>query len=106
MEINVSLTNRRKDFNANGVFSEDFFVVKKGSVIRLDFAEHIRGGKKAKSYRNNSLFVDEDGNVLIDCSFRSPSTAAQFVTGRSTNGYVAWRVDEKTTLGKFLGRSK
>ena len=78
------------------------FTVKKGGKINLDFAKHIRGGKSAKNYRDNPEFVDSDGNILKDCDFSSPSTAAQFVTGRSTNGYEAWKVDAKKNLGDYM----
>jgi len=104
MSIEVYLTNKDQSYAAQGTYTEEKFVVKKGSKIRLDFAEHIRGGRKAKSYREDPKFVDNDGNVLIDCEFGSSSTAAQFVTGRSTNGFVAWRVDEHTNLKRFLGK--
>ena len=46
--------------------------------------------------------MDENGNILKNCEFTSPSTAAQFVTGRSTNGYEAWKVEKKLSLGQYL----
>lgn len=104
MLLEVYLRSIDQDYDAKGVYSDGTFIVKKDSRICLDFAEHIRGGRKAKSYRNNPEFVDAVGNVLADCTFSSPSTAAQFVTGRSVNGYIAWRIDKKTTLKKFLGK--
>lgn len=102
MSIEVYLNSKDKSYDAKGTYSEGIFVVKKGSKIRLDFAEHIRGGRKAMLFRNDPIFVDEAGNVLADCTFSSPSTAAQFVTGRSTNGHVAWHIDQKTTLKKYI----
>jgi hypothetical protein len=39
---------------------------------------------------------------LVDVKFTSPSSAAQFVTGRSVNGYVAWRPDDKMSLKEYL----
>lgn len=102
MEIQVKLAPRNGSCYADGVFDGSVFTVKKGGKINLDFAKHIRGGKSAKSYRDNPDFVDSDGNILKDCDFSSPSTAAQFVTGRSTNGYEAWKVDAKKNLGDFL----
>lgn len=104
MSIEIYLTSRDQSYDAKGTYTEESFIVKKGSKIRLDFADHIRGGKKSKSYREDPSVVDSDGNVLKDCSFGSSSTAAQFVTGRSTNGLVAWHVDKKTSLKSYLGR--
>lgn len=103
MSIEVYLTSKDASYDAKGSYNEESFVVKKGSKIRLEFAEHIRGGRKAKSYRMDPNIVDSEGIVLKDCEFGSPSTAAQFVTGRSTNGLVAWRVDKKTSLKAHLG---
>lgn len=102
MLIEVKLHTRGEEIFANGKFDGKIFTVLAGGKIRTDFADHIRGGKKAKSYRDNREFVDEAGNILKDCTFTSPSTAAQFVTGRSTNGYEAWKVDTKTSLDKYM----
>lgn len=102
MNINVKLHKKDGTCYAEGIYSEENFVVKKGGKVSENFADHIRGGDTAKSYRNNSKYVNEDGTILADCEFKSPSTAAQFVTGRSTNGYEAWKVDERKTLGAFL----
>lgn len=104
MSIKVYLTNKKRSYDAKGTYNEKTFVVKKGSRIQLEFAKHIIGGHKAKSYREDPKYVDIDGNVLKDCVFGSSSTAAQFVTGRSANGFIAWRVDKKTNLKRFLGK--
>lgn len=104
MKINVFITSRRGDYRADGVFEDGKLTVKKGSKIKLTFAKHIRGGQKARSFRDDPKYVDKEGNVLMDCEFNSPSTAAQFVTGSSTNGYTKWFVQEKVNLSKYLGR--
>lgn len=102
MTIKVTISPRSASCFAEAEYSETSFIVKKGGKVTLDFAEHIRGGKTAKKYRSNPECVGTDGTILKDCVFNSPSTAAQFVTGRSTNGYEAWKVDAKTNLGKYL----
>jgi len=106
MKTKIFLQSKRGSYSAEALFSEGTVTVLKGTKIQLDFAEHIVGGKKAKSYRDDRSFVDENGIVLKECIFTSPSTAAQFVTGRSTNGYGAWKLDKKTSLGKHLDREK
>lgn len=106
MRIEVYIKSRNGNFEAKGIFEDGKLIVRKGSKIELSFADHIRGGKMARSYRDDPAFVDAEGNVLKDCEFGSPSTAAQFVTGRSTNGYKKWFVKEKTSLSKYLGRDK
>lgn len=102
MSINVHLELRNKSCYAEGIYSETEFVVKKGGKIRREFAQHIVGGSVAKKYRDNPEYVDDNGNILKDCLFTSPSTAAQFVTGRSTNGYIAWKVEKKKNLKEYL----
>lgn len=103
MEIEVYLTSKHQAYNAIGLYTDKTFIVKKGSKIRLGFAGHIKGGKTAKRYREDPSVVDAQGNVLKDCAFGSSSTAAQFVTGCSTNGLEAWRVDKQTSLKSYLG---
>lgn len=100
--IDIYLKARNGNYDAKGKYNEGEIIVIKGSKIQMDFAEHIRGGKTAKKYREDANFVNTDGIVLKDCVFSSSSTAAQFVTGRSTNGKLAWHLDKKTTLKKYL----
>lgn len=102
MNIKVTISPRNASCFAEAEYTETGFTVKKGGRVSSDFAAHVRGGKTAKKYRNDPSYVAKDGTILQDCEFTSPSTAAQFVTGRSTNGYEAWKVDAKTNLGKFL----
>lgn len=102
MEINVTLKSRTGSSYAEAIYYGETVVVKAGGRVSSDFATHIRGGKKAKSYRNDRNYVDDEGRIIMDCAFSSPSTAAQFVTGRSTNGYEAWKVSDKESLGKYL----
>lgn len=87
---------------AEAEYQEKNVVVKAGGKISADFADHIQGGRNAKKYRENPDYVSADRVILKDCTFSSPSTAAQFVTGRSTNGYEAWKVEEKKSLGQYL----
>ena len=48
--------------------------------------------KKRKEYVVN-------GVVSKDAPFKSPSIAACFVTGSSTNGYAVWKTEEGITIG-------
>ena len=103
MEIKVSIKQRVGQAFAEGIYSENGFIVKAGGCISKDFAAHIQGGASAKKYRDDKEFVDRNGKILKDCAFKSPSTAAMFVTGRSTNGYVAWKIEDgKKSLGEYL----
>jgi len=102
MKVNVQIKPRTGSVFAMGEYSDEGLLVLKGGRIRLTFAEHIKGGKTAKQYRENPEYVDKNGNIIKDCLFSSPSTAAQFVLGSSTNGYDAWKVESKKSLGDYL----
>lgn len=102
MKVKVTLKQRTTDVFAEAIYEGATITVLPGGKISKDFADHIRGGKTAKSYRDDTQYVDKNGTILKSCEFTSPSTAAQFVTGRSTNGYEAWKVEEKKSLGDYL----
>ena len=102
MEINMEINNKAGKFSAKAVYDGMTVVVKKGGFVNNNFAESIRGGKLSKQYRADRNFVSESNDILKDCIFWSPSTAAQFVTGRSVSGYNAWIVEGGKTLGEFL----
>ncbi len=102
MKIEVTIKRRSKDVFAKAIYEGETITVLPGGKISKDFAEHIKGGKKAKSFRNNPDYVDGNRVIIEKCVFNSPSTAAQFVTGRSMNGYKAWRVDENKSLDEYL----
>ena len=102
MKIKVYLNVRTTDVQAEAIYEGETITVLPGGTISNDFAKHIRGGKKAKAYRENTEYVDTNRKILKECIFSSPSTAAQFVTGRSTNGYESWKVEERKSLGKYL----
>ena len=105
-EIRLRLRSRGGIYDATAVFDGEKYVVQRGSIINIEFAEHIHGGRIAKKYRSNPAYVDPSGRVIRDCEFNSPSTAAQFVTGSSCNGYLVWKDIEncKINLKSILGR--
>jgi hypothetical protein len=44
----------------------------------------------------------KDGKVIKDVCFKSASTAANFVTGSSTNGMLAWKDKDGNNLKEIL----
>lgn len=100
--MELTLSSKRNNYSATCELNDGVFVVKKGSKICMRFSEHIKGGTFAKKYREDRNFVSDDGVVLKDCSFNSASTAAQFVTGSSTNGMVAWKSKDRKKLKDIL----
>ena len=62
--------------------------------------------ERIKSMRNNPEYVSAEGIILKEIEFGNPSSAAQFVTGRSVNGYISWRIDDKISLKEYREKSK
>lgn len=102
MKMNIVMKSRNNTYYANATYTGGSIIVKAGGRVALSFAEHIQGGKTALKYRKDKKYVDEKGNIIKDCTFSSPSTAAQFVSGNSKNGYSAWRLENGKSLGDYL----
>lgn len=95
---------KRRDGRAYAVgeYNDGKVVVKKGSRIYLDSLSSMKGFQKAELARKNNEIVDGNGNVKKDIEFNSPSMAAAFVLGQSTNGYLSWKDSNKTTLKELI----
>lgn len=104
--MKIYMKSRLGTYEAYGVFEEGRVTVKKGSKIWLHFSEGFHKSRRVVECRNDPTCVDRFGIVLKDCEFKSPSTAAQFVNGHSTNGYNYWRIDENTRLSDWLKKLK
>lgn len=95
---------KRPRSNINAVAEYDVanksFIVLKGSIISetIAYSEKFRG---AKSIEKTRVGVVDGTSVIKDIHFRSASTAANFVTGASTNGLTTWK-DESGKLLKAI----
>lgn len=101
METIITMRTRDGKAYAEGIYTGENTIVKAGGKISSVF----RGKNTALRYRQDNEYVDTDGNILKDCTFSSPSTAAQFVNGNISNGMRVWKVNGET-LGSFLNRTK
>ena len=77
------------------------FIIFKGAKVseEVSTAPHFRGAKKILFYRKK---YTRNGIVTSDVTFRSPSTAANFITGTSTNGLIAWKSKQGVTLREMI----
>ena len=77
------------------------FVVLKGSTVSAYVAqsEKFRRAKSIISTREEYVI---EGVVKKNVIFKSSSTAANFVTGRSTNGMITWKDKNGTKLKDLL----
>lgn len=76
--------------------------VLKGSLISdtVSYSKTFRGSGAIEKLRTNGALA---GNELTkDLLFKSSSTAANFVTGSSTNGMIAWKDKNGKTLRELI----
>ena len=93
--MKVYLKRIRTNVDAVGEYNEkdNSLVVLKGSVISdtISTAPKFGGKKSINKIRNGVI----ENNVLKEnISFKSPSTAANFVTGSSCNGLISWKTKD------------
>lgn len=98
-EPKLHLTRTIKQINftvkAFGRQTSDGFVVLKGSLISPMDDNTISA--KILELREKRK-VDKDNVLLEDVPFNSPSGAAQFVIGKSSNGWIEWKTADGRTL--------
>ncbi len=101
----MKLYIKRKDKAIEAVAKYDIgdgsVTVLKGSTVSdtIAFSEKFRGAKSIE--KNRSEYV-KNRIVIKDAYFKSASTAANFVTGSSTNGLTAWKDENGNTLKSIL----
>lgn len=96
----MKIYTKSKDnlYEASGLYDKDRITVLKGSRINLRNSKGFNPPPRIKEARNDRSIVNENGILLQDVIFRTLSTAATFVTGRSANGMIVW----KTENGKYI----
>ena len=97
MKVYLKSAKRAIDATAEYDTETRTCIVLKGSIVSACVSEAatFRGAKTVEKYREK--FV-KDQVVIEDVSFKSPSTAANFVTGSSTDGTRAWKTGEGITI--------
>ncbi len=89
--------------NARGVYTTEGFVVLAGSVGRRENVQSIVGTSDA-NFREKLItdgVMKIEGSTVVftkDHQFRSPSTAAVAVLGRTANGWQEWKDKDGKTL--------
>jgi 5-methylcytosine-specific restriction protein B len=94
---------RGPDAEGRGVFMDNGFLVKAGSLVRREIAP---SGKSVVSVHQRLIaagVLEENGGRLRfakDHLFDSPSGAAAAVLGRTANGWISWKRADGQTLSK------
>ena len=76
-----------------------------GSVVStsIKYSEKFRGANLIAKFRERYVV---DRVVKEHVYFKSPSTAANFLTGNSTNGLIVWKTEKGETLQTVLNSLK
>ena len=99
-ENNTILYLKRKvkefgEVQATGMQTSDGFVVFSGSHISTEDDNTV---PQVLKERKKTVKLDENGNLIDNMPFSSPSYAAMFVIGKSANGLVSWKDENGKTL--------
>lgn len=90
----------KRGANARAVQTADGFIILSGSVISRDASPACP--ESALNARTKYKEVISENMVLLkNVPFKTPSGAASFVLGRSSNGNVEWTTEQGITFGKF-----
>ena len=104
--MKLYLTRKNSPINACAEYdiANKSFVVLKGSKVSDTIAHSatFRGSKSIEKQRSNGTVID--GVVMENVFFKSPSTAANFVTGASTNGMIVWKDANGISLKVLLSK--
>lgn len=87
---------------ATGQRTAEGFVVFAGSRISLQLTKSA----PAAAYKHRKRYaekIDQQGTLLADLLFSSPSAAASFVGGASLSGNALWKTEDGTSLGQLKG---
>ena len=103
MKLNLFMKKDRIGVDAKALFDTETreTVVLKGSRVSatISDAPTFRGRKTIEKAREGCVI---DNILQEDLSFKSPSTAGNVVTGRSTDGLQAWKDSDGRTLKSVL----
>lgn len=98
------------DTDGRGMYTEEGFVVLKGSIGRKKNVRSIVGtaGERLRNRLLESGVMRVDGESVVferDHLFRSPSMAALSLMGRTCNGWLDWKNKEGKTLDEVKRQS-
>lgn len=97
--MEVFLKRKNNTTDAKGVYDPETkaLTILAGSIVSETVAhtERFRGANTIEKYRGQYCIGRK---VKQDVSFKSASTAANFVTGNSTNGLTAWKDAEGKSI--------
>ena len=106
--MEVFLVNKSGTVHAKGRYDESngTITVLKGSIISKNVSGGtFRSADTVKKLRSNPEQV-VGTKVISDMVFKSASTAANFVTGSSTNGLLSWKNKDGVSLKQLIAKTE
>lgn len=102
---------KRSGTNASGRYTEEGFVVLKGSVGKGTVAKSFEGhafAKRREELINQGKVALEEGTLIFkdDVLFSSPSGASAAVCGMASNGWADWKDKAGNTLDSLKRQTK
>ena len=105
--MKLYLSRKKGNVNAQANYNVESgeFVVLKGSKISetIAYSDKFRGAKSIEKQRTNTV---KDATVICDVPFKSASTAANYVTGASTNGLISWKDKNGKCLKEIIAETE
>lgn len=101
------LHTTRNGIQAFGVYDGEHFEVLEGSEIdvsRKCHSDKMELQRQTALQNGNISSVGEKYRLTVSVSFTSPSSAAMFVLGGSTNGWIEWKNNDGKTLDELFRR--
>jgi len=89
----IPVFNYQGKFNASGVFTNEGFVLLKGSQINPIINKSAREST-VKAREQNKLKINNNNITTENILFSSPSACATFVGGSSASGNVFWKTKD------------
>lgn len=101
--MKIILKSRKNAYNAIGEYNLETkeVIVLKNSIVSKEIAhsEKFKGANTIEKMRKDKIV---NNSLKDDMAFKSLSTAANFVTGRSTNGLIAWKTEDGTKIKDII----
>ena len=100
-----TLHTTRNGVLAFGVYDGEHFEVLEGSEIDMNRKCHSSTFEKQRQTALNNgdiVKIDDKYKLTVSVSFSSPSSAAMFVLGGSTNGWTEWKDKDGKTLDELF----
>lgn len=101
--IRLYLKSRSDLFDATGIYNPEnnHVVVLKDAFISQTSTLTVGKNKRMRLCKKYVL----DGRLKENLEFRSPSSAATFVSGTNMNGYLRWKNEKGENLKKIREKS-